>query len=48
VLVSVHPEVGFYLIGEDEVNLSRMEYETRKKIYIRTEKDFHVEQFIIS
>lgn len=48
VLVSVHPEVAFYLIGEDEVNLSRMEYETRKKIYIRTEKDFHVEQFIIS
>ncbi|MGM0606813.1 MAG: Rne/Rng family ribonuclease [Candidatus Muiribacteriota bacterium] len=48
ILVSVHPEVGFYLIGEDEKNLSRMEAETQKKIYIRTEKDFHIENFVIS
>ncbi|MFW5782454.1 MAG: ribonuclease G, partial [Candidatus Muiribacteriaceae bacterium] len=48
ILVSVHPEVAFYLIGEDESNLKRMETETFKQIYIRTEKDFHIENFIIS
>jgi len=48
ILVSVNPEVGFYLIGEGEENLSSMEHMTRKKIYIRTEKDFHIEHFIIS
>ncbi len=48
VLVTVHPEVAFYLIGEDEKNLHSMECETSKKIYIRTEKEFHIENFIIS
>lgn len=45
--ISVHPKVASLLLGDEEENLYRLEEETGKKITVRANEDYHLEQFNI-
>ncbi len=47
VLIEMHHEVAAIIIGSGGVNLKRLEEEFKRYIYIRGNKDFHVERFRI-
>jgi ribonuclease G len=47
ITVCAHPMVASMLIGDDEENIYRLEEETGKKIQVRANENYHIEQFNI-
>ncbi|GMU53899.1 MAG: hypothetical protein AMXMBFR33_30450 [Candidatus Xenobia bacterium] len=47
-LVTVHPRVGVSLVGYDGEEIEGLERDTGKSVYVRVDRDFHLEHFEIA